>query len=120
MYYPNSARTAIEVIASLMEEVENEQVLEACRSTLQMAAPTETLFGVPNEAIVRLCEDKNLAEQATAAAVLFRRAARHAALNEVSYDFIRFNCCEGLMWGASAVLYAEMLVSMAGHPSAWN
>lgn len=120
MYYANSARTAIEVVSNLMESVDNHQVIEACRSALQMAAPTETLLGTPNLGIIQLCEEKNVGEQAAAAAVLFRRAARHASLNDISYDFARFNCCEGLMWGASAVLYAEMLVSMAGHPSAWN
>jgi hypothetical protein len=117
MYYPNSARTAIEVVSELLDETQSPAVVEACRTVLQVASETETLLGTPNRSIVTLCSEKDLGDQASSAALLFRRAARHAEAEGLTFDANRFNCCEGLMWGAAAVLFAEYISSMLDHPS---
>lgn len=120
MYYPNSARTAIEVVANLIDEIESPDALASCREVLQWASTTETLMGIPNPAIVQLCQGKNVGDQAASAAVLFARATRYAEANEITGDVVRFNMCEGAMWGAAAILYAEMIAAIVRHPSAWK
>lgn len=120
MYYANSARTAVEVTANLIDEITNEAALRSCREALQSVSTAATLTGTPNASIVKLCCVKNVGDQAAAAAVLFARAARYAKANGMTDDVIRFNMSEGVMWGAAAILYAEMLAAMVRHPSAWT
>lgn len=120
MYYPNSARTAIEVVSNLIDEIETPDAENSCREVLRWASTTETLLGTPNMSIVKMCDGMRIPDQAAAAAVLFARATRYADANNITGDVIRFNMCEGVMWGVTAVLYAEMLAAMVRHPSAWN
>lgn len=115
MYYTNTISTAVVALSELIDDIDDlgygEQIVESCRDALRLVSICRDLSLDPNRQILRLCRSKSPAERATAVAVLFRRA--HRTVEETSIDAIRLNAAEGMMWGATALLYALSVTALS-------
>ena len=124
MYYSNTTRTAVEVVAELIDELDDSkweaQAADSCREALRLVAESPSLCGKPNPSIMMLCREKSLSDWATSAAILFRRSSRAAQEQGHVDDAIRLSCAEGMMWGAVAILCLIELQSRQRHPSKFD
>ena len=114
--FPQSARTAVEVLAELIDDLADPQISTDAREVLRVAAETTAPLGSPNWSIVALCRSKSLADRATACATLFARAGRVDPSDTLSN--LRFNCCEGLLWAIVARINMQRITDMMSHPTA--